>query len=178
MNRGRGWMGPLILVLLVAAPILEIWTLIQIGGWIGFWPTLLVVLVLTGVGGWLVAHQGRKSWQALTAALQEGKDPGKELTDAVLVLLGGILLLIPGFITDVVSLVFLLPFTRALPRLWLQRLTRNRMGGMARYPGMGRGTVIEGETVEESYGSSGPSRPGDESNDDIIIEGEIEPPER
>lgn len=166
----RRWVLPLVLVLLVAAPIIEIWVLVRIGGWIGFWPTLLVICVLTGLGGWLISREGRRAWSALRDAVARGMDPGPELTDAAVVLLGGILLLLPGFITDAIALVFLLPFTRALPKLWLRRMTKN-----VAQPGTTRGnvTVIRGETLDD-FGQD-VHRPG-RSGDDVVIEGEIEPP--
>ena len=166
----RPWVIPVVLVAMVGMPIIEIWALIRIGGWIGFWPTLLVILVLTGVGGWLISREGRKAWRALSDAVSRGMDPGPELTDAVLVLLGGILLLLPGFLTDVVALVFLLPFTRALPRLWLRKLTRR--SGWKTTTGFRGGTVITGETADPTYEHGGAGAAG------TVIEGEIEPPHR
>lgn len=158
----RNWVLPVTLVAIIGLPIIEIWTLLRVGGWIGFWPTLLVILVLTGVGGWLVSREGRKAWAALTGAVSRGLDPGPELTDGVLVLTGGLLMLLPGFLTDIAALVFLLPFTRPLPRVLLRRMTRGRPG-------------LTGPGLTGSGPHDGPDRPRRRPPDDgLTIEGEID----
>jgi len=102
--------------LFVAFPILEIYVIIQVGSEIGVLPTVLLLVVESLIGGWLVKREGKRAWVALRTTLSSGRMPGKELTDAALVLVGGTLLLTPGFVTDVFGFFFVLPFTRPLAR--------------------------------------------------------------
>jgi UPF0716 protein FxsA len=155
----------LFLVLVVALPIFEVWLLIQVGDQIGVWPTVLILVVEAVLGGWLMRREGGRAWRALSDAFGTGRVPTGELANAALVLVGGLLLMLPGFATDVIGFLFLLPMTRPLARkvvaFFLARRI-NRMG-LAGVRAPGRGDVIEGETVEEPPTSSGPT----------VISGEI-----
>ncbi len=102
--------------LFVLFPILEIYVIIQVGSQIGVLPTVLLLVVESLIGGWLVKREGKRAWLALRTALSTGRMPGRELTDAALILVGGTLLLTPGFVTDVFGFFFVLPFTRPLAR--------------------------------------------------------------
>jgi UPF0716 protein FxsA len=150
---------PLALVLWV---ILEVAVLIAVGRWIGFWPTLLLVIVLSALGAWLLRREGRKTWQSLRTALRSGQMPSREIADAVLVFVGGVLLTLPGFVSGIVGLVFVLPFTRPVARIGLETLVARRLlaAGMSVAPGEARvrrtrdrdegdGDVVEGEIVDE-----------------------------
>lgn len=106
----------IIVALFVIVPIVEIYVIIQVGQAIGAIPTLLLLIVESLIGAWLVKREGRRAWQALRETIQTGLLPGKELADAALILIGGTLLLTPGFVTDVVGFFFVLPFTRPLAR--------------------------------------------------------------
>jgi UPF0716 protein FxsA len=130
---------PLILfTLFIALPILEIYLIIQVGQQIGAMPTLLLLVADALLGAWLVKREGRRAWDALNEAIQAGEVPGRQLADAGLVLVGGTLLLTPGFVTDIFGFFFVLPFTRPLARRILsafvaRRAVRNftRGGGTA-----------------------------------------------
>jgi len=106
--------------------------------WIVFLALLVVpvaeIAVIIGVGKVI------GGWQALQTALSTGKMPGRELADAALVLIGGTLLLTPGFLTDLVGFFFILPITRPITRQWLQRLVERRLTQPP--PGVIRGEVI------------------------------------
>lgn len=107
-------MPVLLVVLLIGVPILELWVLGQVAGFLG-WPTTLVILLLTSIAGaWLLRQEGTRAWQRFSTTLGEGRVPAKEIVDGVLILLGGVLLLTPGFTTDVVGLLCILTPTRAL----------------------------------------------------------------
>ncbi|MEU4194450.1 FxsA family protein [Kribbella sp. NPDC026611] len=106
----------LIALALLVVPIAEIYVIIQVGQVIGGWPTVGLLLVESALGAWIVKREGRRAWNALQTALQTGKMPGRELTDGALVLIGGTLLLTPGFLTDILGFFFVLPFTRPLAR--------------------------------------------------------------
>jgi UPF0716 protein FxsA len=116
-------------VLFLGLPILEIWILIQIGSAIGLGWTLLLLIADAVLGSWIVRHQGRRAWVALQSALRDapatGRVPTKEILDGALVLVGGTLLLAPGFVSDVFGLLCVLPFTRPVVRtLLVRRFTR------------------------------------------------------
>ena len=95
--------------LLVAVPIFEVWLLIQVGHQLGLWPTVLILVLEAVLAAWLMRREGSRAWKALTDAFATGKVPSGELADAALILVGGVLLMLPGFVTDVIGFLFLLP---------------------------------------------------------------------
>ena len=108
---------PLVLVLLfIVVPILELYVLIQIGSAIGILPTIALLILDSVLGAALMRSQGRAVWMRFNRTLAEGRVPGREVVDGVLVIFGGALLLTPGFLTDILGLILLLPPTRALVR--------------------------------------------------------------
>ncbi len=118
---------PLILfALFIGLPILEIYVIIQVGQQIGAVPTVLLLVVESLIGAWLVKREGRRAWDALTEGFRTGQMPGRQLADAALVLVGGTLLLTPGFVTDVVGFFVVLPFTRPLARRLLSAVFARR----------------------------------------------------
>ncbi|MFI0446084.1 FxsA family protein [Actinomadura sp. 6N118] len=152
-------------------PILEIYVIIQVGEVIGGWWTVALLLVESLLGGWIVRREGRRAWRALQDTLQRGVMPDRELADAALVLVGGVLLLTPGFVTDFFGFLFVLPFTRPGVRRLLAayagrrvKIAQTRAGPM--FPGPGfdpfgaasggsqgagtpRGPVVRGEVVDD-----------------------------
>jgi UPF0716 protein FxsA len=123
-----------LVVLFIVVPILELWLIIEIGGLIGVVPTLLLLLADALLGSLLLRHQGRGAWQRFNRAIAERRFPGKEVADGLLIAIGGTLLLAPGFITDIVGVVFLIPPTRAIVRRLLRGVVGRRfvvMGGPA-----------------------------------------------
>src|SRR5262245_25578017 len=117
----------LILVLLfIVVPILELWLIIEIGGLIGVWPTIALLLADALLGSLLLRHQGRGAWRRFNQALAERRFPGKEVADGLLIAIGGTLLLAPGFLTDIVGLLFLIPPTRAIVRRLLRGVVSRR----------------------------------------------------
>jgi UPF0716 protein FxsA len=117
---------PLVL-LFIAVPLAELAVIIQVGQAIGVWWTIALLLADSLLGSWLMRHQGRTAWRRFNAALQEGRVPTREVLDGALVIFGGALLLTPGFITDILGLVLLIPPTRALVRAVLVRRLAHRM---------------------------------------------------
>ena len=129
----------LLVILFIVVPILELYVIIQVGQAIGVVPTLGLLLADALLGSWLLKREGRGAWRRFNAALAARRFPGKEVADGVLIVIGGTLLLTPGFLTDVFGLFLLLPPTRAIARRLLKRLTIGRfmvvgMGG-GREPG-------------------------------------------
>src|SRR5690554_6149890 len=120
-------MLPLLLLLFIAVPIVELAVILQVGSLIGFWPTLALLIVASIAGSVLLRVQGRAAWRRFSAAVAEGRAPAREVLDGVLVLAGGLMLLTPGFVSDAFGILLLLPPTRALARTLLVRRLAHRM---------------------------------------------------
>jgi len=119
-------MLPLLLILFIAIPIAELWLIIEVGSAIGILPTLALLVLGSLVGAALARSQSRAAWERFNAALAEGRVPGKEAFDGAMIILGGTLLLTPGFLTDAFGLVLLLPPTRAAIRGFVARRVKKR----------------------------------------------------
>src|SRR3954471_14438028 len=96
-RRRRRGLFLLMLALFVVVPLVEIYVLIQVGQAIGAWWTILLLIADSLLGTWLIRREGGRAWRALTTALQTGRMPAKELADGALILVGGTLMLAPGF---------------------------------------------------------------------------------
>ena len=118
----------LILALFVLVPIAELYVIIQVGGAIGIWPTIALLIADSVLGTWLLRSQGRAAWARFNDALARNKVPAREVFDGAMIIFGGALLLTPGFITDVFGLILLIPPTRALVRRALTALAVRRTG--------------------------------------------------
>ena len=130
----------LLVLIFIVVPIAELYVIIKVGGAIGILPTLALLLADALLGSFLLRHQGRAAWVRFNRALAENRLPHKEVFDGVLIIFGGALLITPGFLTDIVGLVLLIPPTRALVRAFATRMVRGRMavGGRVAYFGYGR----------------------------------------
>jgi UPF0716 protein FxsA len=117
---------PLVL-LFIAVPIAELAVIIQVGQAIGIWWTIALLIADSVLGSMLMRMQGRAAWRRFNEAVQAGRVPTREVLDGALVIFGGALLLTPGFLTDVLGLILLLPPTRALVRRVLARRLTHRM---------------------------------------------------
>jgi UPF0716 protein FxsA len=117
----------LLVILFIVVPIAELYVIIQVGQLIGLWPTLALLLADAILGSMLLKHQGRSAWRRFNEALAQRRFPGQEVADGVLVIIGGTLLLTPGFLTDIFGLLLLIPPTRAVARRLLRRLTIGRL---------------------------------------------------
>lgn len=125
-------MLPLLLLLIfVVVPLAELYVIIQVGQAIGVVPTLLILLADSVVGSMLLRAQGRSAWRRFTASVAEGRVPTNEALDGVLVIFGGAFLITPGFLTDVVGLLLLIPPTRSLVRRVVLRNVAARMAASA-----------------------------------------------
>ena len=127
------------LLLLICWPIAEVFVAIQLADAIGVLPMLLLLIASWPVGLWALHSQGRVAWRRLGDAVAAGRPPGREVLNGALVLLGGLLMVIPGFITDALGAFLLLPPTRASARWVLVRnLDRHVVVRAARFGGRGR----------------------------------------
>jgi UPF0716 protein FxsA len=147
-------MAPLLFVAFVVVPIAELYVLVQVGQAIGVLPTIALLLVDSLVGAWLLKREGRKAWAAFRRALDERRVPAKEVADGALVVFGGALLLTPGFLSDVLGLLCVLPPSRAVLRRLLTGVVASRLGVVGMVAGAAgrrrsRGSrVVEGEVVD------------------------------
>jgi UPF0716 protein FxsA len=147
----------LLLLLFVVVPAVEIYVLIQVGQAIGALPTVALLIADAVLGTWLFKREGRKAWTALREAIEARRVPGKEVADGALVVLGGAFLITPGFVTDVIGVLCLLPPTRALLRRLLTTVVTSRLIGSAdlpratrtRRPERTEHPVIDGDVVDD-----------------------------
>ena len=102
-------------------PFLEIYLLIEIGSYIGAFNTLLIVVLTGFLGALLARYQGLKTMLKVRESLAHGEMPAEHLLDALLILLAGIVLLTPGFLTDLAGLIILIPTTRFHFKKWLRK---------------------------------------------------------
>jgi len=107
---------PVLVILFIVVPLAELFLLLEVGAWIGALPTIGLVLLTGVIGAALARSQGRVTWRRFNEALAAGRVPAREIFDGVLVIFGGALLLTPGFITDGLGILLLLPASRAVAR--------------------------------------------------------------
>jgi UPF0716 protein FxsA len=153
-------MLPFLLLLFIVVPIVELYVILQVGQTIGVVPTIALLIADSIVGSVLMRAQGRAAWRRFNAALAERRVPHREVLDGVLVIFGGALLLTPGFVTDLLGMLLLLPPTRAvirglLGRRVLPRMVDSGFGGLGRAPGGGAGRP------DPRAGRTGPARGAD-----------------
>lgn len=133
-----------LLLLYLIAEVAAIWAVASLVG--ALW-TIVLLLAGAFIGSWLARKQGGKAARALFAASRAGETGHKEITDGMLIGLGGLLILLPGFVTDVAGLLLLLPPTRAVfRRKWMRKLETRQVPG---YRPTRRVVVVEGEVVDE-----------------------------
>ena len=137
--RRRRRVLPLLAALLVVAPLVELYVLIQVGQVVGALWTVVALVLVSLLGAALLRREGRQTWRAFQTASASGRLPAREVADGALVLLAGSLLLTPGFVTDLFGLGLLLPPVRAVVRRallsWVtRRVVPGMVGGVLRPP--------------------------------------------
>ncbi|MCC6007919.1 MAG: FxsA family protein [Rhodobacteraceae bacterium] len=141
---------PLLLAFIIV-PLIEIALFVQVGGAIGLWPTLAIVLLTALVGSTLIRAQGAEAIARVQAALSRGDDPSRVLVHGALILFAGALLLTPGFFTDVVGLALLLPVVRERAidagGAWIARRMAAKMAASQPHPRRGPDTIETDYTV-------------------------------
>jgi UPF0716 protein FxsA len=156
--RRRRFPWGLLVAAFILVPLVEIYVIIQVGQVIGAWWTILLLVADSIFGSWLIKREGGRAWRALGTALEQGRMPHRELADGMLILVGGTLMLTPGFISDIFGMLCILPFTRPIGRRFLAGVISRRLVGVS-YPTAGPGH--QGQT---------PRRPGP---DDGVVQGEV-----
>lgn len=153
-----------LVLLLVVGPLAELWVILQVAQVIGGWETIALLLVEGAIGGWLIKRQGRAVIRRLDERLRAHDLPTKELADGFLILAAGVLMLAPGFISDVIGFGLLFPPTRALARLAMIRRFTGRLGQGLTFvsvPGFGGGSTGRGGPfVDTTATEEQRSRPG------------------
>jgi UPF0716 protein FxsA len=119
--------GALLFLLILAVPFVELYVIVQVWQAVGGVETLALLVVVSVVGAWLVKREGVSVWRRLNAQLAAGNVPANEAIDGAFILFAGALLLTPGFVTDLVAILLLLPPIRAGLRAGVRRLVRNRI---------------------------------------------------
>ena len=152
---------PLLLLLaFIGVPIIEIAVLIEVGGWLGLWPTLGLVVLSAVIGSIELRAQGTATLARLRTELDQGALPAQTLFDGACLLFAGALLLTPGFVTDIFGLALFLPPVRRVLRVTLGRyavrraaahVAVHRTGPDGPPGGPGRAPDGDGEVVDVDY---------------------------
>lgn len=159
-----------LLALFIIVPVVELVLLVWLGGQIGFWPTVLIIVLTAVVGSWLAQREGLSAWRRVQQRLSAGQLPGTELIDGLIILLAGALLLTPGVLTDIVGLAGLFPPSRTLFRGALsRRLKAGVERGTVRMYGFGPGVAEEPPPPQPGKATSRPPEP-----DEDVIDVEFE----
>lgn len=157
MRQGRVRLFPVIAAVFLIVPIIEIYLLIQVGGIIGALPTIGLVVLTAVLGVMLLRMQGIQTFLRFQQSLVQGRNPAGELLEGVALLIGGALLLTPGFFTDAIGFACLVPVTRRTLVTWLIARFGSGLQGSLHTPRAyrTRGNVYEGESTRHDDGSTG-----------------------
>jgi UPF0716 protein FxsA len=149
-------------LVLVVWPLAELYVIVRVAEAIGVLLTITLLIAAVPLGFWAMRSVGRAVWRRFNAAVAEGRPPGREVADGTLVVLGGGLLIVPGFISDALGLLLLFPLTRAPVRILLMRNFQNRLvvqaGRFGRRPGGAEGGDAGSYDVEGTATEVDPSR--------------------
>lgn len=154
-------MGKLFL-LFTLLPLVDLWVLLAIGRAVGFWPTVALVIATGFIGAWLAKREGRRVVDGWRRALRDGRVPEEGVLSGALVLAGGVLLVSPGVITDVLGLLFLFPPTRRLATAAIRRYFAAKVrSGQVRVVTFGHGPWPHGRAPGEIDVTPPRARPED-----------------
>lgn len=167
VRRVPGW---LLALLFIGVPLVELIVIVRVGQTIGVGWTILLLIADSMVGAWLLKREGGRALTALGAAFSSGRMPAREIADGMLILVGGVLMLTPGFLSDVLGFLCILPMTRPLARGLLTRFVAARLvvvpgGAFPGGPFAGRPVPGSGEP-----GNGSRPRPGGHGD---VVQGEV-----
>ena len=142
-----------LVVAFIVLPIAELYLIYKVGDTIGILPTLALLAADSVIGSLLLRNQGRAVWNRFQRTMQSGRMPHREVQDGVLVIFGGALLITPGFISDILGLLLLIPPTRAVIRRFVMRALTKRAANRVAERDSGRGAErgvwdVEGTATE------------------------------
>ncbi|HVI02875.1 MAG TPA: FxsA family protein [Enhygromyxa sp.] len=164
-------------LLFTLIPLAEIYLLVKLGGLMGVWPTLALVFVTGALGASLARREGRRAIASYQAALAKGQLPEEGIVSGLLILVGGVLLIAPGVLTDVTGLALMIPpVRRAVAKRINARLQKRiadgsvqvmhlgagGLGGFSGFDSRGagqEGVVVDAEVVENRDAGGGPLAP-------------------
>ena len=151
-------MHGILAVLLLAVPLAELWFILEVADRIGVVETVLSLIVVGVLGTWLLVREGRATWERLRAAIGRGEIPTTELAEGAAILVGGALLLTPGFLTDIAGLLLVVPITRVPATRLLRRALTMWFAGRAGATSRTRRVVYEASArnVRRKEASSDP----------------------
>ncbi|BAQ71174.1 protein FxsA [Rhodovulum sulfidophilum] len=138
-------------LLFLSIPLIEIALFIQVGGLIGLWPTLCIVLATAAAGTWLMRQQGALALSQVRSSFNELRDPTEPLAHGAMILFAGAMLLTPGFFTDTMGLLLLIQPVRAAAYRWLSKRVVvhsagfGPAGGPTRQARSARDDIIDGD---------------------------------
>lgn len=159
-------------ILFAVLPILEIALLVNVGSIIGGWNTIGIVILTAFIGSYFVKREGISTLQTAQAKMQRNEMPGKELVEGLMLVVAGVLLVTPGFITDILGFMFVLPGTRHLLAAQVSKHMKMRVV----VPGAGAGGFNTNDQQSpfgnDPFGSSGSPFSTSAKNKDDVIEGE------
>ena len=163
-------MALLLVLIFIVLPIAEIYVIIKVGEAIGVLPTIALLIVDGFLGAALLRSQGRLAWARFNEALARGRIPAREVFDGAMVIVGGAFLMAPGFITDVIGLLLLIPPSRAIFRGLVARMARRRAVFRLRTVRWGPGRTNGGDPgagPERGYDYEGTAREVPESEREL-----------
>jgi UPF0716 protein FxsA len=144
---------PILLILFIGVPIIEIGLFIQVGDMLGLWPTIGLVLLTAFVGASLVRSQGLQTLMSVQNRLRHGELPAQQILEGVMLAVSGVLLLTPGFMTDAMGMVVLLPGPRAiLAKYLMTKVVVQSMGsrGFHAQGGFGHGDPFRDDAPRDN----------------------------
>jgi UPF0716 protein FxsA len=148
-----GWLAcevvAVFFLIFVALPLAEIYALIKVGSWLGVFPTIALLLLVSALGAVLVKREGLRVLRRMQEQVTAGNMPSNEILDGVCLLLAGLLLVVPGFVTDIVGLLLLLPPFRLVLRSALKRRNGRKMRIVATYGGR----IVKDGRVHDVHGT-------------------------
>jgi len=143
-----------LLLLLFIVPLIEVALFIEVGGIIGVWPTIAIAILTALLGSFLLRHQGFAALRDVQSRLAAGVNPGRVLADGAMIMIAGVLLLTPGFLTDAIGLLLLIPPVRG----WIFGRLASRYTIRSVEIRQDRGARARGQTVEGEFEEVHPGR--------------------
>lgn len=150
----------ILFLIFIVIPVIEITVLIQVGEQLGAFPTVALVILTAAIGASLVRSQGLQTLMSAQKKMQQGQQPGQEVIEGVMLAIAGVMLVTPGFVTDFMGLLLLLPFSRQffaaklLERVIIKNMAQQGQpfdGGFSQQTSQQSEDVIDGEFVNKDH---------------------------